>query len=181
MKKLNDAEFLQWELEMGIGFHNPGFIELANATARQLQDLDYKTVLDYGCGTGVYAAAFAEQGKDVTACDISAAHIEYIKQNAPQLKISKKPITADLLAWIEVAEHMTDKEIDKLLKAIEPRYILFSSTSQKTDQDEAWGHINIKEQDEWIRLLGTYGYQLKKHLAAPTQWAKLFEKTEPTP
>lgn len=178
--KLNDADFLKAELDMGIGFHNPGFIELAEGTVRQITDIPYQTVLDYGAGTGVYADAFSRAGKKVATFDISPAHREYIKKEAPHLTIAKKPITTDLLVWIEVAEHMTDDEIDKLLGSISPRFVLFSSTSGKTEWDEQWGHINIKDQQEWIALFEKYGYRLNRELGAPTPYSKLFEKKQPT-
>lgn len=173
--ELRDKDFLDWELKNGIGFHNPGFKELAKSTVRQLAELDYLTVFDYGCGTGVYADAFQKVGKAVAVWDLFPAHLEYVKKNAPELVIAKRPFTTDLLLWIEVAEHMTDVEIDNLLSKINPKYILFSSTSKRTEWDENWGHINIKEQADWIQLFSRYGYKLKRELSAPTAWAKLFE------
>jgi cyclopropane fatty-acyl-phospholipid synthase-like methyltransferase len=181
MKKLTEEEFLKAELNMGIGFHNRSFVDLANSTASQLHWLKYDSVLDYGCGTGVYADAFMKHGKNVAAYDISTAHTEYIKQNAPHIKLCKRPFTTDLLVWIEVAEHMTDKEIDELMTTIRPKYILFSSTSQKTSRDEEWGHINVKEQSEWVKMFDGYGYSLMKEVASPTLWSKVFELKQEAP
>jgi SAM-dependent methyltransferase len=38
------------------------------------------TLIDIGCGNGIYAAMFAEEGLQVTAVDLSDAAIEYAKQ-----------------------------------------------------------------------------------------------------
>jgi 2-polyprenyl-3-methyl-5-hydroxy-6-metoxy-1,4-benzoquinol methylase len=78
------------------------------------------------------------------------------------------------MLFIEVAEHMTDKELDKLFKSISPKYILFSSTSERTVWDMAWGHINVKEQNEWVTFFENKGYSLVKETNVPTQWSKLF-------
>jgi 2-polyprenyl-3-methyl-5-hydroxy-6-metoxy-1,4-benzoquinol methylase len=167
-------EFLRIELEMGISLDNPNFVNLANNTAEQLKGLGH-SLLDYGAGTGVYADAFHRSGFDVFIWEKFDAHKEYIRERLPHLNIIDKPITTDIMAFIEVAEHMTDKELNALFKKIKPTYILFSSTSQKTDNDEAWGHINVKEQSEWDAFFEGFGYKVEKQLSIPTSWAKLYK------
>lgn len=173
---ITDKEFLKKELGWGIGFHNPIFLNLATSTAEQL-DFEFKTVLDYGAGTGVYSDAFHKLGYDVSVFEIWKAHTDYIKENAPHLKIVKKPVTTDLMLFIEVAEHMTDKELDSLFSKIQPKYILFSSTSDTTDYDMEWGHINLKQQSEWVTYFNKLDYKLIKEYACPTPWTKLFKLT----
>ena len=178
---ITPEQFLKTELEFGIGFHNEGFVSLCNSTAQQLKTIaelnDVKTILDYGGGTGVYSKSFQDAGYDTTYFDIYKPHNEYVKEKAPELKIGKKPITTDLMAFIEVAEHMTDKELETLFKKIEPKFILFSSTSERNPEwDIEWGHVNIKEQSEWIEFWKDKGYNLIKELQIPTLWTKLFIK-----
>jgi len=176
---ITEQQFLDTELAMGIGFHNPAFIDLCNSTAEIVKSLpDVKTILDYGGGTGVYSKAFQDAGFEVAYFDIFKPHNEYVKKNAPTITRAKKPITTDLMAFIEVAEHMTDEELENLFKQISPKYILFSSTSDKTDNDEEWGHINLKEQDEWIEFWKEKGYVFVANVYRPTPWAKLFMKNE---
>jgi len=178
---ITPEEFLKTELEFGIGFHNEGFVSLCNSTAQQLKGIqelnDVKTILDYGGGTGVYAQSFKNAGYDTTYFDIYKPHNEYVKEHAPQLQIVKKPITTDLMSFIEVAEHMTDSELEKLFKQIKPKFILFSSTSERHEEwDKQWGHINIKKQSEWIEFWKNKGYVLLRELQIPTTWTKLFIK-----
>jgi len=75
-----------------------------------------------------------------------------------------------------VAEHMTDEEIEKALKAVNPNYILFSSTPETTDFDADWGHINIKQEQEWISMFKQAGYKLIEKPKTPTKWALTFQK-----
>ena len=172
---ITEKEFLETELNMGISFDNPMFKQLAHNTAQQIIGLG-KSVLDYGAGTGVYADAFYQAGFDVSIWEKFKSHKEYISQKAPHLTIIDKPITTDIMAFIEVAEHMTDKELNALFKKIKPKYILFSSTSEKTDNDEAWGHINVKQQQEWDSFFANKGYTIYKKVGLPTQWSKIYGK-----
>jgi len=171
---ITHEEFLKAELDMGISGDNHEFINLANVTVNQLS-IPYHSVLDYGAGIGVYSDAFHRAGKEVYTFELWQPHKDYIKEKFPHLNLIDKPITTDLLCWIEVAEHMTDKEISALFKKIKPKYILFSSTPNKTENDEAWGHIHILQPHEWDILIGKYGYTLEKELQYPTPWAKLFQ------
>jgi 2-polyprenyl-3-methyl-5-hydroxy-6-metoxy-1,4-benzoquinol methylase len=170
---ISQEDFLKEEFAMGVSNDNPEFVNLANATVKHL-GIDYNTVLDYGAGIGVYSDAFHREGKDVKVFEIWQPHREYIAKTFPYLQIVEEPCTTDLLVWIEVAEHMTDEEIDTLLKSIKPKYILFSSTPNKSARDEDWGHINIKDHEGWILKLAEYGYIFEHNLIFPTPWAKLF-------
>ena len=173
-KLISEEAFLKAELEMGIGFHNPSFLNLAAEVAKIVKPLG-QTILDYGAGTGVYADAYYKAGMETYVYEIFEPHRRYIKENAPHLTIIDKPITTDVLSWIEVAEHMTDAEIDALLKKIKPKYILFSSTPEHTEWDYEWGHINICTHEEWVKMFAAYGYKLEQNLSYPTPWAKLFK------
>lgn len=174
---LTDKEFLEYELNNGIGMHNDFFKDLARNSVAQIKDLPIKSVLDYGAGTGVYSDAYFQAGYDIVAFEIFASHREYMKQNVAYVEIVGKPVTTDLLNFIETAEHMTDKELDYLFSKIEPKYILFSSTSQRVPGfDESWGHINIKEQYEWDSFFNSKGYSKIKDLTQPTNWSKLYGK-----
>ena len=80
------------------------------------------------------------------------------------------------MLWIEVAEHMTDQEIIKALEIVKPRVILFSSTPETTDFDADWGHINIKNEKDWIAMFKELGYKLIEKPKTPTLWALTFQK-----
>lgn len=174
---ISDVEFLAAELGMGISLDNPAFVELAKATVDQVNDLGINTILDFGAGTGVYSDAYYKAGYDIKAFEIFKSHRDYMTEKVPHIQIIDKPITTDLLSFIETAEHMTDKELKDLFKNIQPKYILFSSTSErKPGWDESWGHINIKEQTEWDIFFNNLGYHLIKLMQYPTNWSRLYGK-----
>ncbi len=97
---MSDKEFLATELENGIGMHNPDFKELARLTVEQIKDLEIKTVLDYGAGTGVYADAYYLAGYDIKAFEVFKAHRDYMKEQVPHIHILKNPlINAAVVKW----------------------------------------------------------------------------------
>ena len=172
---ITDKEFLETELKMGISFDNPSFVDLAKHTAGQFKDLPIKSVLDFGAGTGVYSDAFYKEGYDVRVYEIWNAHKKYIKEKAPHLKFCYKPFSTDLMAFIEVAEHMTDEELYALFDKIKPTYILFSSTSISIPEwDADWGHINIKQQPEWDAFYDKIGYSILRQVSYPTDYSKIY-------
>jgi 2-polyprenyl-3-methyl-5-hydroxy-6-metoxy-1,4-benzoquinol methylase len=174
---ITPEQFLEMEISKGIHADNPDFVRLAQTTCDQLHFLDFKSVLDYGAGMGVYSAAFDDAGFDVSVFEIWDAHRQYIRKHFPRLKIVDQPITTDLLLWIEVAEHMTDDQINELMESISPQYILFSSTPEHNPGfDQMWGHINIKTGEQWVQMFSDHGYNNIIHLGNPTPWTKLFYK-----
>jgi 2-polyprenyl-3-methyl-5-hydroxy-6-metoxy-1,4-benzoquinol methylase len=183
MAKCTDKEFLQTELQMGISLDNPQFLDLGRNTIAQVNGYG-NIILDFGCGVGAYSKAALDAGLDVYAYEKFKAHRDYLKENLPalrvvtkleQLKTKYNLNRLDILMFIETAEHMTDDEIRAMFQHINPIWILFSSTSQKTDNDEAWGHINVKEQSEWDSFFLDLGYRIHKHLSLPTAWSKIYQ------
>ena len=174
---LSEDQFLEAELNnFQLTMDNPDFVALAKEVAEYCKKFKPESVLDFGCGTGVYSEIFRREGFNITAQDKFKSHRDYCKEMHPLLKVYQKPRQADLMLWIEVAEHMTDQEISKALEVVTPRVILFSSTPNKTEFDEDWGHINIKSEKEWIAMFKGFGYKLIEKPKTPTLWALTFQR-----
>ena len=175
--KLTDKEFLEAELnDLNLTMDNADFVGLAKSVADYCKKFKPESVLDYGCGTGVYSEVLRQEGFNIVGQDVFKSHRDYCKENYPLLKVYQKPREADLMLWIEVAEHMTDLEISKALEVVKPRIILFSSTPNKTEFDETWGHINIKTETQWIAMFRKLGYKQIEKPKTPTLWALTFQK-----
>lgn len=173
---MTEQQFFEVEQQAGISLNNPAFINLANETILQLKGLNVSTILDYGAGVGAYTLAALNAGYNVSSYDYYKVHVEHMQANIPNINIVNQPFPTDLMMFIEVAEHMTDKELNALFKKVKgTKYILFSSTSQTTPNDIEWGHINVKHQEEWVKLFEKHNYTLVKHLPFPTEWSKLFK------
>ena len=174
--KLTEEEFLAKELEIGVGFHNPNFIRNRDKDAQMMIKYKDLKAIDYGAGCGVYAEQFRKAGFDIVAQDISKVHREYMNENCPLLKVTARPVKKDLMLFVEVAEHMTDEEIVKAIEKIDPKIILFSSTSEKNDYDILWGHVNIKPQTEWVTFWSAMGYKVIARPGRPTKWSMILER-----
>lgn len=175
-KQIAPEVFLESELANGISLDNDSFLGLARTAVEQLRNYSIKTILDFGAGVGAYTKAALDNYYEVYTYEIWDAHKNYMKSKMPNVNIVEEPVQTDAMLFIETAEHMTDEELHSLFKKIQPKYILFSSTSATTDFDIEWGHINIKQQDEWVTFFSNLGYRLEKELGQPTSWSKLFIK-----
>ena len=175
--KLTEKEFLEAEInDLNLTMENPDFVALAKSVANYCNKYKPESVLDYGCGTGVYSEVLRQEGFKIIGQDVFKSHRDYCKENYPLLKVYQKPKEADLMLWIEVAEHMTDQEIAKAMEIVKPRIILFSSTPHKTEFDQSWGHINIKSETQWTSMFRSFGYKLIDKPKTPTLWALTFQK-----
>ena len=175
--KITEKEFLEAELNtLNLTMNNPDFVALAQQVADYLKQYQPDTVIDFGCGTGVYSEVMRQNDFNIVAQDIFKSHRDYCKENYPDLKVIARPVKADLMLFIEVAEHMEDQEIQEAVFKINPDFILFSSTPEKTDQDEMWGHRNVKQENEWIEMWEKLGYKVIDKPQTPTLWALMLEK-----
>ena len=175
--KITEKQFLEAELnEFNLTMKNKGFVGLAESVFRYVRNFHPKLVIDYGCGTGVYSEVLRRNGLNVIAQDVFKVHRDYCKDNYPDLKVIAKPKKAEFMLFIEVAEHMTYQEIKEAIEVIQPDKILFSSTPNITEQDEDWGHINIKNEYEWGAFWNELGYIVTDKPKTPTLWALMLEK-----
>lgn len=174
---ITQEQFLKAEIEaLNLTMNNVHFVSLAKQVSNYVKQFKPESVIDYGCGTGVYSEVLRQDGFNVIALDIWKSHRDYCKSQYPNLKVIARPKKADFMLFIEVAEHMKDQEIIEAINAIQPKTILFSSTTEHTENDEAWGHINIKTDGEWINFFYHLGYEMYENPKTPTPWAMLFTK-----
>jgi len=186
---MNDEECFNHELSIGVHLDNTSFIELYRNTTKEILSLTgAKTFLDCGGGVGAYTKAMIEQGIDCAYVDLSKRHFDYVSQHLKRINDSQslqifnldftkqKWATFDLVASIEVMEHIEDDRLIPFLKNIKCKYFHFSSTPHVTDFDEAWGHINIKSEEQWVQLFEECGFKLERKLNVPTTWSLLFTK-----
>jgi 2-polyprenyl-3-methyl-5-hydroxy-6-metoxy-1,4-benzoquinol methylase len=186
---LNDKDCFNTELNAGIHLDNESYMELFKQTAQEIVKITgAKTFLDCGGGMGAYTLAMLEMGADCTYVDLNQHHVEYVGKrlkpihDAQTLLIYQNDFTActfkkfDVVASIEVMEHIPDAMLIPFLKNIKCDYFHFSSTPHTTDYDEEWGHINIKQEDEWIELFTKCGFTLHSKVGQPTPWSLIFTK-----
>lgn len=84
------------------GVFHPGLFSSTNFLLEFLaeQDLNNKSLLELGCGTGYVSVAAARAGAVVTASDLSSRAVRNTKLNATQNNVSIKVVHSDLFASI---------------------------------------------------------------------------------
>lgn len=186
---MNDHDVLQWELQNGIGFHNPEFLKIWESAFLNLHSYigDFESLCDLGAGTGVWPSLCADKGVGrVVAYDRNPYHKAYYAEHGNQkVKYILDDFTEgikgkyDVVSSIEVFEHITDTAILPFLETVakQCRWFLFSSTPHTAGSDDDWGHVNIKSSEAWQILFEAYGFKFRKDLRAPTAWTMLFEST----
>ena len=178
----NDAKCFEWEMAKGISLENPGFVKLYEATAKTIADLiPFEKFTDLGGGVGAYSKAMRGLGKQVEYYDGNIHHHEYASERRAANTyhygdFTKMIIRGDLVAMIEVAEHINDNDLIPFLTRVECNYFHFSSTPHPHKMDADWGHINIKQEPEWIALFESCGFKFLQKVQVPTYWSLLFTK-----
>ena len=186
---LNDQDCFDTELNAGIHLDNESYVNLFKQTAEEIVKITgAKTFLDCGGGMGAYTKAMLEQGLDCTYVDLNEHHIKYVRKrlkplnDQQSLDIYDDDFTAcvfkkfDLVASIEVMEHIPDAQLIPFLTKLKCDYFHFSSTPHTTDYDKEWGHINIKTEQRWINLFEKCGFTPYQRIGQPTSWSLLFTK-----
>jgi cyclopropane fatty-acyl-phospholipid synthase-like methyltransferase len=90
----------------------------------------------------------------------------------------------DAIYSTEVFEHMTDEQISFVMPILYKackKYFYFTSThhaSQDPAWDIEWGHINLKQKDEWVDVFHRHGFDLLREATEVTPWGLLFVKRE---
>ncbi|HXE52943.1 MAG TPA: methyltransferase domain-containing protein [Tepidisphaeraceae bacterium] len=137
----------------------------ARAMAPLIMDLlRPKSIVDVGCGDGIWLAAFAAQGVDDylgidgeyarSQLQIPADHFEGHDLSAP-LSI---PRTFDLAMSLEVTEHLPESAAHQFITSLTTLspVVLFSAAIPRQG---GTGHVNEQPPAYWARLFAREGYR----------------------
>jgi len=178
----NNQQCFDYEMRNGIHLDNPSFVNMYDDVVNEITTLlDIKTHTDLGGGVGAYSKAMRDIGKEVHYYDANIHHHEYASERRAANRyhfgdFTNMKITGDLVAMIEVAEHIADEKLIPFLTRVECNYFHFSSTPLTNKMDADWGHINIKQEPEWIELFESCGFKFLQKVQYPTYWSLLFTK-----
>lgn len=184
-----DDRVLSWELENGIGWHNPQFVAMWHSTHARLTAHvgQFQSLCDLGAGTGIWASVAKTCGTPtVVAIDRNPHHREYHKQHGnPDVEYHLFDFVQhgvgdahfDVISSIEVFEHIPDDVLAPFADTLAHHctWFLFSSTPHHAPTDELWGHVNIKSMEDWQRFFEARGFRFVCNMDHPTPWAMLFK------
>jgi len=173
-----EKEFFDYEISIGVSPHNPDYWNLMAGTSNIIKNYA-QSVIEIGAGMGTLGECLEHKGIEYYGIEPNKYHREFAYNRGQLLHgIDNYPNRCGMIVSIEVFEHLTDEQINEYLESIEANYLLLSSTPYTTTEefDAWWGHINIKQTDEWVNFMAEYGYSLYHRLTIPTDWTLLFKK-----
>ena len=176
-----------------LGFTTTDYESLVNLHingARTLQIMGCTSVFEFGSGLGFFLSAcqrvgfYKHVGYDINPYERDFAISKGIDPGRYLIGKFKTHGSYDAIYSTEVFEHMTDAEIKKVMPVLYnacKKYFYFTSTpftSTIPEWDIEWGHINIKQKDEWIALFKKHGFDYMRDANEVTSWGLLFVKNE---
>jgi 2-polyprenyl-3-methyl-5-hydroxy-6-metoxy-1,4-benzoquinol methylase len=188
----SEREFFEISEEMGWNQNNPDYKNLFDALATYIMGLpNIKSSVELGCGPGYLLYCLNKSGIEALGVDANTYSKRMFDQQFPDFS-SKYRIDptfstgykkVDLFISIECLEHIADELLHQIMKKVrdelQPKFILFSSTSAPDPNpgwDIQWGHINLKQPQEWEAFFARYGYVLTEEKPPVTAWAALYKK-----
>lgn len=173
-----EKEFFDHELSIGVTPENPEYFELMDRTANIIKNYA-RNVIEIGAGMGTLGECLEHKGIDYYGIEPNKYHRDFARSRGITLHdLGNYPSHTQLIVSIEVFEHLTDEQLTEYLTSIEAEYLYLSSTPYATtpEFDEFWGHINLKQTDEWVEFMAKFGYSLYKRVDIPTPWSLIFKK-----
>lgn len=150
-------------------------LKLEKASAKAVVDILIKhfrpeSVVDIGCGTGIYLKEFSRKGVDILGYDGSPAAQEgslmgekiKIHDLCDPLEINRK---FDLCLCIEVAEHLPKESANALVKTLINLADTIIFTAATPGQGpKSIGHINEQPNQFWVEKFKIFNFKLKRDL-----------------
>jgi 2-polyprenyl-3-methyl-5-hydroxy-6-metoxy-1,4-benzoquinol methylase len=188
-KPLTFEEFFEVEKQAGWTPDNEAYKNLHYSLGQWIEKtFSPKLVIEIGSGSGALLEYFTRNAIHALGFDPCAPAQAYFAQRNPtsahayvvqHVKDVQLPENIDVLVSIEVWEHISDDELRLLLEQMKThvKYFVFSSTPHSDPNDDIWGHINIKSEEEWLKLFAEYNFFLSKHKPSVTPWAITLKNT----
>ena len=167
--QLNDLYRRGWYETKEISYHQIECEEgpFAERLARWIGCLlDPLTVLDIGCGPGTYVRALREIGVDAIGIDTDerVAGQQYLLQQS----LFDTKLQAELVLFLEVAEHIDQDKADAIVTsitgAVEPGGMLIWSAAHPGQGGT--GHINCQPKSYWDTKLKEAGLERNEKMEA---------------
>ena len=176
-----------------LGFTTTDYESLVNLHtngARTLQIMGCTSVFEFGSGLGFFLSAcqrvglYKHVGYDINPYERDFAISKGIDPGRYLIGKFKTHGSYDAIYSTEVFEHITDAELKKVMPILYKacnKYFYFTSTPHASADpawDIEWGHINIKQKDEWIAVFKRHGFDYMRDANEVTSWGLLFTKNE---
>ena len=188
---IDNKFFFDKSVELGFTTRDyESLVNLHTNGARTLQIMGCKSVFEFGSGLGFFLSAcqriglYNHVGYDINSYERDFAISKGIDPGRYLIGKFKTHGSYDAIYSTEVFEHMTDAELKKVMPILYKacnKYYYFTSTPHASADpawDIEWGHINIKQKDEWIAVFKRHGFDYMQDATDVCSWGLLFTKNE---
>ena len=188
---IDNKFFFDKSVELGFTTRDyESLVNLHTNGARTLQIMGCTSVFEFGSGLGFFLSAckrvglYKHVGYDINPYERDFAISKGIDPGRYLIGKFKTHGSYDAIYSTEVFEHMTDAELRKVMPVLYnacKKYFYFTSTPHASADpafDIEWGHINIKQKDEWIALFKQHGFDFMQDATDVCSWGLLFTKNE---
>ena len=188
---IDNKFFFDKSVELGFTTRDyESLVNLHTNGARTLQIMGCTSVFEFGSGLGFFLSAcqrvglYKHVGYDINSYERDFAISKGIDSGRYLIGKFKTHGSYDAIYSTEVFEHMTDAELKKVMPVLYnacKKYFYFTSTPHASADpawDIEWGHINIKQKDEWIALFKKHGFDFMQDATDVCSWGLLFTKNE---
>jgi SAM-dependent methyltransferase len=148
-----------------------------------VRDLHPVSVLDAGCAMGFLVEALRKRGVDAHGIDISEYAISQVHESVREhcdVASLIEPLERryDLIACIEVIEHIPPAETDKVISNLcrSTDRLLLSTTPQDYGEPT---HLNVQPPEDWSAALAREGFlrDIDRDFSYLSPWAALYTRT----
>jgi len=188
---IDNKFFFDKSVELGFTTRDyESLVNLHTNGARTLQIMGCTSVFEFGSGLGFFLSAckrvglYKHVGYDINPYERDFAISKGIDPGRYLIGKFKTHGSYDAIYSTEVFEHLTDAELKKVMPLLYnacKKYFYFTSTPHASADpafDIEWGHINIKQKDEWIALFKQHGFDFMQDATDVCSWGLLFTKNE---
>lgn len=156
-KKLSGYENYKWMPERSI----PEAIDIKN-------NFNFKTCVDYGCAKGFLVSALRLLGIEAYGEDISEYALSNCKEDVKDYLSTPNQNKYDLLISKDVLEHVTEKDLPKLLESLYEKADQFFFVIPLGDNNRFRireyeidiTHVTKKDEEWWIKLFNKHNFKL---------------------
>lgn len=191
IEKFTDKEFFDFEMKQGFHPGNANFYAVHKRVTDFILKFKPESHLDLGGGNSPITKILQDVGIEAYLIEQNPYSIELQKtlgtENIKDVDLTDIELHHfDFITSIEVFEHIPDSALLDFIEYLPHicNYFLFSSTPHPNtpEFDIQWGHCNLKQTDEWIRLFAEAGFELMKeeteylqNNVIPTEWTLMFK------
>jgi len=187
---IDDKFFFDKSVELGFTTTNyQSLVNLHGNGVEVLKIMGCKSVFEFGSGLGFFLSAciknnlYNYMGYDINRYEREFAISKGVDPERYILAKGKFKVKGkyDAIYSTEVFEHIFDEDLKLILPELSKactKYFYFTSTphSSTPEWDAEWGHINLKNKEQWIEMIEQYDFKYNHDDNSVTSWGMVFKK-----